>query len=403
MSWCLTGQVAATSGAWCLKMPHDVDRPNGPAHPLISKPRGKWAQYTNYICIVLCMLMLYLKEESLYQVAQCFTFHFMALQIGALLKGVCYFSEEIHHVRSRYCGSYWRALNACLNVERHVPLMLICGCAYLTLLSQNGLQLCLSLMLVCLCQLLNTAFRLHRPSTVEISEICEKYNHNVAYGLAWSYYVGYLKIVLPRLKDSIEEFNRTNNNLLKWKETWKLHILIPLSCEIYDDLQKADSNIHFWRDLPELRLDQAGTKGRVYKQNVYEVIDEDRKLNYCIVEYATPLKTLFTMSHDESAAFSREDRLEQAKLFYRTLEEILQNSKECAGSYRLIVYEESGASEGHFLSKEILRHIRQQHCEEYAMCNGNHHNPQPTDVFSTEPDLLISDSELPRPLRSDAF
>lgn len=66
-------------------------------------------------------------------------------------------------------------------------------------------------------------------------------------------------------------------------------------------------------------------------------------------------------------------------------------------------FPESGASEGHFLSKEILRHIRQQHCEEYAMCNGNHHNPQPTDVFSTEPDLLISDSELPRPLRSDAF
>lgn len=87
-----------------------------------------------------------------------------------------------------------------------------------------------------------------------------------------------MSFFLQGLKDSIEEFNRTNNNLLKWKETWKLHILIPLSCEIYDDLQKADSNIHFWRDLPELRLDQAGTKGRVYKQNVYEVIDEDRKV-----------------------------------------------------------------------------------------------------------------------------
>lgn len=57
------------------------------------------------------------------------------------------------------------------------------------------------------------------------------------------------------------------------------------------------------------------------------------------MEFATPLQTLYAMSQDEAAAFSREDRLEQAKLFYRTLEEILKDSKECAGTYRLIVYE----------------------------------------------------------------
>lgn len=31
----------------------------------------------------------------------------------------------------------------------------------------------------------------------EISAICEKQNFNVAHGLAWSYYVGYLKLILP--------------------------------------------------------------------------------------------------------------------------------------------------------------------------------------------------------------
>lgn len=63
------------------------------------------------------------------------------------------------------------------------------------------------------------------------------------------------------------------------------------------------------------------------------------QLWHCAVEYATPLQSLYAMSQDECAAFSREDRLEQAKLFYRTLEEILKGSKECAGTYRLIVYE----------------------------------------------------------------
>lgn len=68
---------------------------------------------------------------------------------------------------------------------------------------------------------------------------------------------------------------------------------------------------------------------------------------HCAVEYATPLQTLYAMSQDECAAFSRDDRLEQAKLFYRTLEEILRGSKECTGTYRLIAYEgERAGDEG---------------------------------------------------------
>uniref|UniRef100_A0A8C4VTW1 Stimulator of interferon genes protein n=1 Tax=Gopherus evgoodei TaxID=1825980 RepID=A0A8C4VTW1_9SAUR len=193
-------------------------------------------------------------------------------------------------------------------------------------------------------------------------------------------------------------FNRANNNLLKCKETWKLHILLPVSCEIYDDLQKADSHIQYWKDLPALQLDRAGTKWRSYKQSIYTILGEDKKLYYCIVEYAPPLQSLYAMSQDESAAFSREDRLEQAQLFCRTLGEILQHSKECVGCYRLIVYE--GEDDSHLLSKEILRHIRQQHLEEYTMCEGNHES---TTFLSTEPSILISDSELPRPLRSDGF
>jgi len=32
---------------------------------------------------------------------------------------------------------------------------------------------------------------------VEISEICEVKKMNVAHGLAWSFYIGYLKLILP--------------------------------------------------------------------------------------------------------------------------------------------------------------------------------------------------------------
>lgn len=42
------------------------------------------------------------------------------------------------------------------------------------------------------------SFPLQKPSAVEVSEMSESSKQNVAHGLAWSYYIGYLKIVLPR-------------------------------------------------------------------------------------------------------------------------------------------------------------------------------------------------------------
>ncbi|NWI13690.1 STING protein, partial [Crypturellus soui] len=234
----------------------------------------------------------------------------------------------------------------------------------------------------------------------EISEMSERSKQNVAHGLAWSYYVGYLKIVLPRLKESMEKFSRANPKVLAHRETWKLHILVPLSCDICDDLEKADSNIQYLMDLPETTLTRAGTKRRVYKHSLYVIRDKDKhlplaplQLRTCVVEFATPLQSLYAMSQDEAAAFSREDRVEQAKLFYRTLEEILQGAKECAGTYRLIVYEGSGDAEAHFLSQEILRHLQQQCQEEYAVC--------PSSPCSTDLSLQISGSDLPQPLRSN--
>ncbi|KFQ70910.1 Stimulator of interferon genes protein, partial [Phaethon lepturus] len=375
-----------------------------PSHPtalLIPKARGGRAQCAVYLLLALCTAALYLTGEPLEATARSITSHFVALQIGVLLKGTCHLAEEIFHLQSRHHGSFWRALCACFPLCWHGPMLLACGSAYVALLAGDGQPIGLHLGLASLCQLLILALRLNKPSAVEMSEMSERSKQNVAHGLAWSYYVGYLKIVLPRVKKSMEEFSRDNPNVLAYRETWKLHILVPLSCDVYDDLEKADSNIQYLTDLTETTLTRAGTKKRVYKHSLYAIRDEDNKLWHCALEYATPLQSLYAMSQDECAAFSREDRLEQAKLFYRTLEEILKGSKECVGTYRLIAYEESGEAETHFLSREILWHLWQQRHEEYTMCKGNQpHNPSTT-LISTELNLQISESDLPQPLRSD--
>ncbi|XP_063205447.1 stimulator of interferon genes protein isoform X1 [Chroicocephalus ridibundus] len=422
-------------------MSQEPQQPRQPTALLIPKARGGRAQRATYLLLALCAAALYLAGEPLTPAARSLTFHFVALEIRALLKGICYLAEEIFHLQSRHRGSFWRALSACFSLRWHGPLLLVCGSAYVALRDGDGQPLGLHLGLVSFCELLVLALGLQKPSAVEISEMSEKSKQNVAHGLAWSYYVGYLKIVLPRVKKSMEEFSRANPNALVCRETWKLHILVPLSCDIYDDLEKADSNIRYLTDLTETTLTRAGTKKRVYKHSLYTIRDEDKlcvclasiypllpspalhwdvrtspslaekppwwwdqtRLWHCAVEYATPLQSLYAMSQDEGAAFSREERLEQAKLFYRTLEEILKGSKECVGTYRLIAYEESGEAETHFLSREILWHLRQQRHEEYTLREGNQpHNPSTT-LSSTELNIQISESDLPQPLRSDCF
>uniref|UniRef100_A0A8D0DXV5 Stimulator of interferon genes protein n=1 Tax=Salvator merianae TaxID=96440 RepID=A0A8D0DXV5_SALMN len=366
-------------------------------HAVIPKPRGNRAQYTSCVILVLCIFVLYFTEQNIKHTLQCLIIHFTTLQVGALCKGVCNFAEEIHHVKSRYHGNYFRALGACLDVQRNALLfLLLCISAYLLLPKESGLLLCLNLTIMGLCQMLNIIFGLQHPSAAEMSEMYEQNHCNVAQGLAWSYYVGYLKIVLPHLKDLITDFSKSNNTMQGCEKNWKLHILVPLSCNIHDDLQKADDNIQFIKNLPALQVDRAGIKRRSYQNSVYKIWDENQKMNYyCALEYATSLHSLYAMSQDENAAFSRQDRLEQVKLFCRTLEEILERSKDCSGCYQLIVYDEN---DKHFLSKTIVQHIKQQYREEYTI--------SPTvceSLLSNEIELQISGSDQPMPLRTDGY
>ncbi|XP_030068934.1 stimulator of interferon genes protein isoform X3 [Microcaecilia unicolor] len=293
---------------------------------------------------------------------------------------------------AKYQGKYSKAATACINIK-HFLLLLLCGCFFLAQIdvdSLTNLSKLSNIVLVCISHLLLVALGLQQPTTVEVSEICEKQKMNVAHGLAWSFYLGYLKLVLPNLKKAISSFNKENSNLLWCEETCKLHILIPLSCKIHSNLSEVDSNIQFLKDLPLLYIDRAGVKGRVYKNSIYKIFDEDQRPHYCIVEYATPLLTLYEMSGTTSAGFSSEDRLQQAKLFYTTLKDILESSLDCRNCYRLVVYDDGATSEDeaqntHFLSQEILWHMQQQTKEEYSFLERN--NPS---TASSESKLMLS-------------
>ncbi|XP_012722259.2 stimulator of interferon genes protein isoform X1 [Fundulus heteroclitus] len=337
----------------------------------------------------------------------------LIVTLGPLLHGLCLLAEEVlHHLNTRYQGRSLlsHVLPACgLGVKSLVAAAMAALLLYLT--RHSYLHKGQSWELIVVVPVVYTLFislGVLGPSEVEVSSICEERKMNVAHGLAWSFYVGYLQLVLPSLGKSIDSFRASHRNSFWGQGPQKLLILIPLNTNISHKLEDEDNYIQFYDSLPNSQLDRAGIQGRVYKHSVYRVQDENGKAHDCAVEYATPLLTLYRMSQDRRAGFGESERRQQVLLFYRTLQDILEQSQECRNRYRLILLKDEHQDDPHFLSKTILKHLEQQNKEEFCVNPaapqqetknpvqmGDWHNPE---EISREPTLMIS-LERPQPLR----
>ncbi|XP_023405327.1 stimulator of interferon genes protein isoform X3 [Loxodonta africana] len=363
--------------------------PHSSLHPSIPRHRGHGIQKAAFILLSACLVAVWGLGEPPDHTLQWLVSQLASLQLGLLLKGICSLAEELCHIHSRYQGSYWRAVRACMGCPiRHGALLLLSCYFFFSLPNMADLPLSWMLALLGLLQAVNILLSLQGLTPAEVSAICEKRNFNVAHGLAWSYYIGYLRLILPGLQDRIRIYNLQHNNMLRGAGSQRLHILFPLDCGVPDDLRVADPNIRFVQKLPQETADRAGIKGRIYTNSVYELL-----------EHGQP---------DGRAGFSREDRVEQAKLFCRTLEDILADAPECQNNCRFIVYQESAEGSSFLLSQEILWHLRQEEKEEFTVGSvGTSVVPGPsspsTSSLSQEPKLLISGLEQPLPLRSDVF
>ncbi|CAI5651471.1 stimulator of interferon genes protein [Oreochromis niloticus] len=381
---------------------------------LIPQPRGNLPKLCAAVPVAVtigCML-LFSPEKLLGWIA----IAVLMLTVGPLLHGLCLLAEElIYHSNTRYRGQGMLShmLPAC---GLGGKTLLAAGVASLMLylaghhLPHKGNTWELLVLVFVLYPLMKVSGVLG-PSEVEVSDICEGRKKNVAHGLAWSFYLGYLRLVLPHLEQSIAAFCATHqlNNTSWGRGSRKLLILIPLNANISHKLEDEDENIQFYDNLPNNEIDRAGVRGRVYKHSVYRIMDENRKVHECVVEYATPLLTLYNMSQESSAGFGEPERRQQVLLFFRTLQDILEHSLECRNRYKLILLNDE-QDDPHFLSKAILRHLEQQEREEFCLTpNPQQERPHPfvgnadtnnadADVMSRDPTLMIS-LEQPQPLR----
>ena len=293
------------------------------------KRRGKTATYTSAIAVVIISAMLFFtvkgKEKEFPSPEFTIALQTLSVVLGEMIRRLFLVSEEFKHISTRYRGDWKRIFKAtftndfCMRslLAAIVSTFIIC-CHQLyegyEILSRPDLVILFFLNSLLVGQL-SYLVGLRQLSPVETSDLIEKENKNVADGLAWGYYFGYLKLVLPKLKDQIGK-----SELFRYEITKKkLFILLPKTCYTCADIVEADSRVKWVGHLPELKISRGGIKERIYKHSVHKIEmprpDGAVERYHFILEYATPLMNLYDMSEYADAPFNREERDHQVGQF----------------------------------------------------------------------------------------
>ena len=292
----------------------------------ISKPRGKTDVIAAVVFIALSLAahLVHASGEERKKEIQLLLFGTafltLGLVFGELVRRMCLFFEEIQHKETRYEGSLKNVFKTTFTFRSgrsilvvFVVSVLIVGYSlhenYNTFFRSDYLILfTLSCFLVPLLLFLS-GFR--ELSIVEVSQINERENKNVADGLAWSYYFGYLKLVLPKLEQQIAKSDDYRYKIAKKK----LFILLPKTCYTYDTIDKADPRVKAAGNLPKYETNRGGILKRSYQHTVHRIemkrLDGDTEEYHVILEYATPLMSLYDMSQHREGGLSRHERDEQ--------------------------------------------------------------------------------------------
>ncbi|XP_078358274.1 stimulator of interferon genes protein 7-like isoform X2 [Oculina patagonica] len=313
----------------------------------IFDPRGKAASFASgFVVIISGLIIMFCSGFGFLVFAAALLT--LSLVLGELIRRLCLVAEEIRHKEKRYRGNWKYAFKSAFTFGRSGPCILVFAVAVVFIVivcyalyeqyefySRTDLAVLLSINCFLVPQLLFLV-GLRELSPVEASEINERENKNVADGLAWSYYFGYLKLVLPKLEEQIGKSEQFRFKITRHK----LFILLPKTCYTYDDIVDADSRVKFAGHLPEYKKSRGGIKERPYKHAVHrvEMPRPDGKIDeyHFVLEYATPLMSLYDMSVHNDACLSRQELDHQVVLFTRKLKEILDHSPECKGKYELV-------------------------------------------------------------------
>ncbi len=178
----------------------------------------------------------------------------------------------------------------------------------------------------------------------------------MADGLAWSYYFGYLKIILPHLEENIRKTTQEvdGKKLCDYIQNKKVFIVIPRDCYCDSKFDNVDNRIKFIGNTHSHLADRAGVQSRVYKNSVYEIKPSSDKVYHCLMEYAPPLMSLHEMANRQNPGLDVSWKEEQVVLFFKKLKEILESDPECRGKYHIVLTSDARNDLAGTMEREIL-------------------------------------------------
>lgn len=275
--------------------------------------------------------------------------------VGEMIKRVFVFCGEFRFINSRYDGRISFVVQQSFCTKSNIPfLTLPILVAMLTYMNLHGdgmllvwmiLQTKWNCIIIVTISMIAHLLRLTDPTRSEMSRVMEEQKLNVGHGLAWSYYFGYLRLIIPGLQSRMDSWKKGIDTTRKSVVVPKLYILIPKSCYCPPSITAADPQLKVAGVTPSFVANRAGNQRREYKNTVY-CFEADKTDYYCLVEYATPILSLYEMSNSEEAGLSSFDRLQQMRTFVATLQEIINSNPETKDNCSLLVYDDKKFGDG---------------------------------------------------------
>ncbi|XP_032776835.1 stimulator of interferon genes protein-like isoform X1 [Daphnia magna] len=293
----------------------------------------------------------------------------MTFVMAEIIRRVCLFSEEIFHLRTRYDGSISRVVLHVFNSRNSANFFTVIILLSLLFISSSD-------------PMVMTEISSHWPtsfglcglyiifiSVVKLTENlvdCEVLLDDrvmaIGHGLAYSYYYGFLKIILPASENSQSLRDRASHFEFEEKiqlASKKMLILIPDTCFCTPSFQDMApcGQIERVKTLEDVIICRAGMRGRPYSATVYLIQPEGSKAPvYVMMEMPSILFVLYemnTIGHTNSKLTAFE-RTQQAQAFCRVLGRLLEDDPSCKDMYDIIYFKDQNAN----LAQMIYDHVQ---------------------------------------------
>lgn len=159
---------------------------------------------------------------------------------------------------------------------------------------------------------------------------------HIGAGLAWSYYLGYLRIILP----DFNKFVASSPEFGAKIQQKGLLIIVPEDCNCPGSFSEADGRVQKAGHLGDRKIDRAGNIGRNYGRNTVYKCRTNNEDIYFVADCPAVILTMYAMTHHHNLNMDSNDLRSEVGEFIGTLRSLLENNKECKGEYRIQIVKE---------------------------------------------------------------